>query len=149
VRPNRGGPCGARRRARHQHQQWQARGAFARDGEQAGAVRKIGPTAKGQRLRRRRGARTELVAMTATLPATRGNLGALPVAAAASSQLGLMVCDPRGRVVAANARLKEIVPPDAGGWDSSAKCCTVLGCGRTEGALDGACLTERSLAAGE
>jgi DNA-binding SARP family transcriptional activator len=86
--------------------------------------------------------------MTATLPATRGNLGPRPAALAASSQLGLMVCDPRGRVVAANRRLKEIVAP-AAGWDRSAKCCTVLGCGRSEGPLEGACLTERSLAAGE
>ena len=89
--------------------------------------------------------------MTATLPATRGNLGgtAQSADAATCSQLGLMVCDPRGRVVAANRRLKELVSSDSAGWDSSAKCCTLLGCGRVDGPLEGACLTERSLAAGE
>jgi DNA-binding SARP family transcriptional activator len=68
---------------------------------------------------------------------------------AASSSLGLMVCDPRGRVVAANSRLKEIVLPDGGSWGGITDCCTVLGCGRSPGPLEGACLTERSLAAGE
>ena len=87
--------------------------------------------------------------MTAALPATRGNLGPDPGAGLASSELGIMVCDPRGRVVAANGRLKEIVPPGPAGWDHRARCCTVLGCGRSEGPLEGACLTERSLAAGE
>jgi DNA-binding SARP family transcriptional activator len=60
-----------------------------------------------------------------------------------------MVCDPHGRVVAANARLKEIISPCAAGWDGTAKCCTVLGCERSDGPLEGECLTERSLAAGE
>jgi DNA-binding SARP family transcriptional activator len=87
--------------------------------------------------------------MTATLHATRGMLDPHPAGGAASSQLGLMVCDPRGRVVAANGRLRELIPPGPAGWDHRAKCCTVLGCGRSEGPLEGACLTERSLAAGE
>jgi DNA-binding SARP family transcriptional activator len=60
-----------------------------------------------------------------------------------------MVCDRRGRVLATNGRLKEIVSPDGGGWDGTARCCTLLGCGRSAGPLEGACLTERSLAAGE
>jgi DNA-binding SARP family transcriptional activator len=83
--------------------------------------------------------------MLATLPATRADLGS----SATTSQLGLMVCDRRGRVVAANGRLKEIVVPGARDWDPGAKCCTLLGCGSSAGPLEGACLTERSLAAGE
>jgi DNA-binding SARP family transcriptional activator len=59
-----------------------------------------------------------------------------------------MVCDSRGRVVAANRRLREIVV-GAGSWDTSARCCTLLGCGSSAGPLEGSCLTERSLAAGE
>lgn len=87
--------------------------------------------------------------MTVALPATRGDRGSPPAIDARNATLGLMVCDRRGRVLAANGRLKEIVSPGGGGWDGTAKCCTLLGCGRSAGPLEGACLTERSLAAGE
>jgi DNA-binding SARP family transcriptional activator len=60
-----------------------------------------------------------------------------------------MVCDRHGRVVAANGRLKELVSPGGAAWDHTAKCCTLLGCGRSTGPFEGACLTQRSLAAGE
>ena len=87
--------------------------------------------------------------MTAALPASRSDRGLRPSTGATSPGLGLMVCDPLGRVVAANSRLKELVSPGGAGWDSRARCCTVLGCGRSAGPLEGACLTQRSLAAGE
>src|SRR4051812_13767365 len=87
--------------------------------------------------------------MTAAPPAMTTACVVPRTSDAASSSLGLMVCDPRGRVLAANSRLKEIVLPDGGSWGRITDCCTLLGCGRSPGPLEGACLTERSLAAGE
>jgi DNA-binding SARP family transcriptional activator len=87
--------------------------------------------------------------MTVALPATRADRGVRRAVDAPNAQLGLMVCDQRGRVLAANRRLREIVDPRGAIWDRGASCCTVLGCGHSPGPLEGRCLTERSLAAGE
>ena len=87
--------------------------------------------------------------MTVALPATRADRGIRRAVDVPSMQLGLMVCDRRGRVLAANGRLREIVDPRGAVWDRGARCCTVLGCGHSPGPLEGSCLTERSLAAGE
>jgi DNA-binding SARP family transcriptional activator len=62
---------------------------------------------------------------------------------------GIMVCDRHGSVLAANSRLKEIVSPEVAPWDPASRCCNLLGCGASPGPLQGSCLTERSLAAGQ
>jgi DNA-binding SARP family transcriptional activator len=54
-----------------------------------------------------------------------------------------MVCDRRGRVVAANARLRAELGAVAGG---GATCCSLLGCGRPGTELEDGCLTTRALA---
>jgi DNA-binding SARP family transcriptional activator len=87
--------------------------------------------------------------MTVALPATRADRGPRRAIGAPGTQLGLMVCDRRGRVLAANGRLREIVSPRGAVWDRDARCCTVLGCGHSAGPLEGGCLTVSSLAAGE
>jgi DNA-binding SARP family transcriptional activator len=62
---------------------------------------------------------------------------------------GLMVCDRRGRVVAANARFREIVTPGQTVDGLAMSCCTLLGCRRPDGPLQGSCLTALALEAGE
>src|SRR4051794_21659738 len=58
----------------------------------------------------------------------------------------VMVCDRRGRIVAANARLREeLGVANAPG----ASCCTVLGCGRPGSGLDDGCITAAVLERGE
>lgn len=57
-----------------------------------------------------------------------------------------MVCDGRGRVVVANARLRA----ELGGVDRpGASCCTLLGCGRPGSGLDDGCITAAALERGE
>ena len=61
----------------------------------------------------------------------------------------LMVCDRRGRIVASNARFRQIVAP-AGTADGMAMtCCSLFGCGRPDGPLPGSCLTAVALDTGE
>jgi hypothetical protein len=58
----------------------------------------------------------------------------------------VMVCDRRGRVVAANARLRaDLRAADAPG----ATCCTLLGCGRAGSELEGGCITAAALERGD
>jgi DNA-binding SARP family transcriptional activator len=54
----------------------------------------------------------------------------------------VMVCDCRGRVVAANARLRDELGVAAGG---GASCCSLLGCGRPGTDLEDGCITARAL----
>src|SRR5215212_482260 len=54
-----------------------------------------------------------------------------------------MVCDRRGRVVRANARLRDLLGAGAG-----ASCCSLLGCGQASELADG-CISARVLEAGE
>jgi DNA-binding SARP family transcriptional activator len=61
----------------------------------------------------------------------------------------LMVCDRRGRVVAANARFREIVTAGRAVDGLAMSCCGLLGCGRPDGPLEGSCLTALALEAGE
>jgi DNA-binding SARP family transcriptional activator len=55
----------------------------------------------------------------------------------------IMVCDRRGRVVAANARLRA----ELGTVDGS--CCTLLGCGRPGSGLEDGCITAAAFERGE
>lgn len=55
----------------------------------------------------------------------------------------VMVCDAKGRVVAANARLRAELGAAA---DGAASCCSLLGCGLAGTALEDGCLTARVLA---
>jgi DNA-binding SARP family transcriptional activator len=61
----------------------------------------------------------------------------------------LLVCDRRGRVLAANARVREIAGCGGPVETLTASCCSLLGCGRSGGPLERACLTALALAAGE
>src|SRR3954470_18762677 len=54
----------------------------------------------------------------------------------------IMVCDSRGRVVVANARLRDELGVTA---DGGATCCTLLGCGRPGTELEDGCITARAL----
>ena len=58
----------------------------------------------------------------------------------------VMVCDRRGRVVAANARLRADLGVTTGGGSS---CCALLGCGRPGTALENRCVTAEVLARGQ
>src|SRR5215211_6535346 len=58
----------------------------------------------------------------------------------------MMVCDERGRVVAANARLRADLGRAAG---DDATCCSLLGCGRPGTDLEGDCITARAVEEGE
>src|SRR4051794_31890752 len=77
-----------------------------------------------------------------------GRRPAKPLAAAEAFDLlpnALVVCDSRGRVIAANARLRaELGLTLARG----ASCCSLFGCGRAGTELEGACLTARALDCG-
>jgi len=61
----------------------------------------------------------------------------------------LMVCDRRGRIVAANARFREIVTGGQAVDGLAMSCCSLLGCRRPDGPLDGSCLTALALDAVE
>jgi DNA-binding SARP family transcriptional activator len=61
---------------------------------------------------------------------------------------GLMVCDRRGRVVATNVRLREIVGDGNAADGLAASCCSLLGCGRPGSPLAAGCMTAHVLAAG-
>jgi DNA-binding SARP family transcriptional activator len=54
----------------------------------------------------------------------------------------IMVCDSRGRVVAANARLRDELGVAA---DGGATCCALLGCGHLGTELEDGCITVRAL----
>lgn len=54
----------------------------------------------------------------------------------------VMVCDSRGRLVAANACLRDELGVRAGG---GASCCSVLGCGRPGSELEAGCITAQAL----
>src|SRR4051812_15563806 len=54
----------------------------------------------------------------------------------------VMVCDRRGRVVAANARLRAEL-------GAAASCCALLGCGRPGTELEDGCITARALEHGD
>jgi DNA-binding SARP family transcriptional activator len=58
----------------------------------------------------------------------------------------VMVCDRRGRVVAANARLRAELGARPG---SGATCCSLLGCGRPGTELEHGCITADALALGD
>jgi DNA-binding SARP family transcriptional activator len=60
----------------------------------------------------------------------------------------LMICDRRGRVVATTRRLRDLVGHGHGTDGLAATCCSLLGCRRAGGPLDGRCLTAEALAAG-
>jgi DNA-binding SARP family transcriptional activator len=60
----------------------------------------------------------------------------------------VMVCDRRGRVVAANLRLREIVARGGEADGVAASCCSLLGCGGP-GPLEGSCLTALALDGGK
>jgi DNA-binding SARP family transcriptional activator len=62
---------------------------------------------------------------------------------------GLMICDRGGRVVATNARLRELVGQGTPADGLAASCCSLLGCRRPGGPLDGRCLTADALDARE
>jgi DNA-binding SARP family transcriptional activator len=61
----------------------------------------------------------------------------------------LMVCDRRGRIVAANARFREIITGGRAVDGLAMSCCSLLGCGRADGPLEGSCLTAVALDAAE
>jgi DNA-binding SARP family transcriptional activator len=61
----------------------------------------------------------------------------------------LMVCDRRGRIVAANARLRQIVAPGGTADGMAMTCCSVFGCARPDGPLSGSCLTAVTLDTGQ
>jgi DNA-binding SARP family transcriptional activator len=61
----------------------------------------------------------------------------------------LMVCDRRGRIVAANARFREIVTGGRAVDGLAMSCCSLLGCRRADGPLEGSCLTALALDAVE
>jgi DNA-binding SARP family transcriptional activator len=58
----------------------------------------------------------------------------------------VIVCDRRGRVVAANARVRAELGVNA---DAHATCCDLLGCGRIGTELEDGCITARALDAGD
>lgn len=87
--------------------------------------------------------------MTMTVLETTGpEQPARPPVGAPALQRGIMVCDPGGRILAANSQLKEIASPPGSDWDSATTCCNVVCSATPNYPLEGACLTERSLAAG-
>jgi DNA-binding SARP family transcriptional activator len=61
----------------------------------------------------------------------------------------LMVCDRRGRIVAANARFREIITAGRAVDGLAMSCCSLLGCRRPDGPLEGSCLTALALDAEE
>jgi DNA-binding SARP family transcriptional activator len=61
----------------------------------------------------------------------------------------LMVCDRRGRIVAANARFREIITAGRAVDGLAMSCCSLLGCRRADGPLEGSCLTALALDAAE
>jgi DNA-binding SARP family transcriptional activator len=61
----------------------------------------------------------------------------------------LMVCDRRGRIVAANARFREIITGGRAVDGLALSCCSLLGCRRADGPLEGSCLTALALDAAE
>jgi DNA-binding SARP family transcriptional activator len=61
----------------------------------------------------------------------------------------LMVCDRRGRIVAANARFREIITGGRAVDGLAMSCCSLLGCRRADGPLEGSCLTALALDAVE
>ena len=61
----------------------------------------------------------------------------------------LMVCDRRGRIVAANARFREIITRGREVDGLAMSCCSLLGCRRADGPLGGACITALALDAAE
>jgi DNA-binding SARP family transcriptional activator len=61
----------------------------------------------------------------------------------------LMVCDRRGRIVAANARFREIITAGRAVDGLAMSCCSLLGCRRPDGPLEGSCITALALDAGE
>jgi SARP family transcriptional regulator, regulator of embCAB operon len=61
----------------------------------------------------------------------------------------LMVCDRRGRIVAGNARFREIITAGRAVDGLAMSCCSLLGCRRADGPLEGSCLTALALDAGE
>src|SRR4051794_38370129 len=67
----------------------------------------------------------------------------LPAEAFDLLPLAVMICDRRGRVVAANGRLRAEL-----GAAPGATCCELLGCGRPGTELDGRCITSAVLAEG-
>src|SRR3954454_21491082 len=70
---------------------------------------------------------------------------AKPLAAAEAFDLlpnALVVCDSRGRVIAANARLRAELGLNLA---RGASCCSLFGCGRAGTELEDACLTARAL----
>jgi DNA-binding SARP family transcriptional activator len=61
----------------------------------------------------------------------------------------LMVCDRRGRIVAANARFREIVTGGRAVDGLAMSCCSLLGCRRADGPFEGSCLTALAIEAVE
>ena len=61
----------------------------------------------------------------------------------------LMVCDRRGRIVAANARFRDIITAGRAIDGLAMSCCSLLGCRRADGPLEGSCLTALALDAVE
>jgi DNA-binding SARP family transcriptional activator len=61
----------------------------------------------------------------------------------------LMVCDRRGRIVATNARFREIITGGRTVDGLAMSCCSLLGCRRADGPLEGSCLTALALDAAE